>query len=384
MEDNDKDKNTPSGKCGSMNPPVANTTEGPRILEGPTNMQKKEEKEQKKQKTEYKIAKRQLESAKRIIANAEAREETNSAEQAEKLKWAKETVQSVTEEKLKTLLELSLSEKRDLLKNSKRVRSDESEEASSKKVKKNSNSHSSHKSTTINLDSIPYSEVVKLDMRLCIVDLNSPDWRINIERFQLIEKHIIRQLYNFIVENPRSIGPAYTMNEKLRGHHIISCDSKAAVEFIRFAISNAGELWEGADLKVKELHELPIPIKLFVAIPNVEGDGKDQNKILMTLLKVQNPSLQVEKWRIINQVKLPNSNRLLYTFIIDPDSRNTIEKKDYCIHYGVRRCRVKVTKDQNHGNDEEDLINQLVENMLVEDKEDDEGSKSSLELETSQ
>lgn len=381
MGDNVKDLNTPGGNCSSSNTPVTNVAAGSRILEDPSTMPIDNNEKHKKKTTEYQRAKRQLVSARRIIEKANeaaAQGRESSAEHEEKLKWAKEIVENITDEKLKSLSDLSVVEKRDQLKKSKRIRSDDSVEDLSKK-QKTSSLNSSIKTNTIILDKLPYCDVVKLSMRLVIVDIGSPDWRISIDKFQKIEKHIIKQLYKFVVENPTNVvGPAYTMNEKLRGHHIITCDSQAAVDFIRFAVGNAGQLWEGADLQVKELHELPLPIKMFVAIPNVEGE-KDQNKIIMALLRIQNPLLKVERWKILNQVNLPNSNRILYTFIIDLDSRNIIEKNDHFLHYGVRRCKVKITKDHNQESDEKELINQLVEHLMVEDENEEDNSSEGMD-----
>lgn len=323
--------------------------------------------------TDYQLAKRDLDNARFILKKAEKAQ--NSGEDfskfEERIVWAKDTLKDLTETKMKSLKEMSLAERREILKeesNSKRVRSKESQEDGNKRPRFSEGK----RSVTKSLDRVPYCEIVKLNLRICIVNINAPEWKVELEKFRLIEELLVSELADYIINNPDRVLPVYRMNETLRGHHIITCDSTAAADFIRHVISNNKNLWEGADLEVKELSEIPAPIKIYVAIPNPQERHRAEfDKIVKLVIKGQNPELDTSKWTIVGKVNMTKSNRVLVTFIIDTASKEILEKKELTLNYGVRSCKVRINKEQTQTEEiEQDLINQLVESLAVDEVEE--------------
>ncbi|WP_333764963.1 DUF4780 domain-containing protein [Streptomyces sp. IBSBF 2390] len=86
-----------------------------------------------------------------------------------------------------------------------------------------------------------------------------------------------------------------------------------------------GEPWPGAKLQVKYLHEIPLPAKLYVAVPDVDKDEQEEfDSIVMDVLKCQNPNVDMISWRIVKKVKMPKIEKVLVFFTIDRSSRKTM------------------------------------------------------------
>ena len=211
-------KTTPGGNHISENPPAAKAAEAG-ILGATTSISKKPEENDLLD--DYKAAKKDLENAKFILKRAEQASEKgeNSANHEKNIKWAKDTISRLTQEKMNNLREMSLAEKRNILKSeasAKRNRSGGSGVEFTNKPKK---SVQTTVSTAKILDNIPYCEIVKMNLRVCIVDTNDPEWKIKFENFKIIERFVIKEIRKFVKENPGTNGPIFKMNERLRGHY---------------------------------------------------------------------------------------------------------------------------------------------------------------------
>lgn len=289
-------------------------------------------------KTEYQQAKRSMDNARHILKVAEKMSNTDNPVDPQKISWAK-----------KTLLELNDSK----LANLKRVRSAEEEEFA-KRLKTKQTTPTAKTKIEL-LDNMPYSDVIKLDLRVCIVDTNDSEWRVSLTNFNKIENKIIKEIFKHGVQNPNTPGPVFKMNEKFRGHHILSCDSQSSVDFIRSAVGRMNNLWEGANLEVKLLREIPSLPKLFIAVPMDEEDKEDLEafgKMIIAVLRMQNPSLSADQWRIL-KIGKPNKDRVLVTLRIDKESGSLLASKEATVNYGCRSVRVTVTNNQNSSADEE-------------------------------
>lgn len=70
-------------------------------------------------------------------------------------------------------------------------------------------------------------------------------------------------------------------------------------------------------------------------------------------------------------MNMTKSNRVLVTFIIDTESKEILEKKELCLNYGVRTCKVRINREQTQtAESEQELINQLVESLAVDEEEE--------------
>ena len=128
-------------------------------------------------KTEYKTARRTLDNARHILSVAEKLKSTDKPMDPQKIIWAKGVLSEMDEEKVKSL---------------KRIRSPEVLVAYKKQKTKQLPSSGNVKLNV--LDKMPYSEVIKLDLRVCIVDLNDSEWRISLTNFNKLENRFIKIL----------------------------------------------------------------------------------------------------------------------------------------------------------------------------------------------
>jgi hypothetical protein len=158
-------------------------------------------------------------------------------------------------------------------------------------AKKHKPSTSANTSQTKNLDKIPLNEIVKQNLKVCIVDLKEPNWRIPADRFVKVDTAIIEVISKRIGEGLTNM-PSYDMSERYFGFRIITCDSQNGLDLLKDIISSLGTLWEGADLCVKTLAELPKPPKARINIP---GEAKKEDVI--RILKISNPTLPIDTSR---------------------------------------------------------------------------------------
>lgn len=56
------------------------------------------------------------------------------------------------------------------------------------------------------IDYMPYSEVLKLDLRVCIVDLNANEWRVNLTSFNKVENRLIKEIDKHGIQHPTHLG----------------------------------------------------------------------------------------------------------------------------------------------------------------------------------
>lgn len=310
--------------------------------------------EKTRSKSEYQLAKRRLDNAKHILKLAEQLSNSDNPVDPQKIEWARKTLLETDESKVASL---------------KRIRS--VEEVESAKKQKTKQSTPTGRTRIEVLDSRPYSEVVKLDLRVCVVDTNDSEWRVSLPNFNKIENKIIKEIFKHGVQNPNAAAPVFKMNEKFRGHHIVSCDSQSSVDFLRSVVGKMKNLWEGANLEVKLLREIPSLPKLFIAVPMDDEDKKDKEtfgKMVLGVLAMQNPSLPAGKWKIL-RIGDPKNDRALVTLRIDSESGSRLVGKEATVNYGCRGVRVKVTNNQNSNVDDEiekELIEQLATSVMIE------------------
>lgn len=303
---------------------------------------------------EYQKAQNEL--AKYFLKQAEEAENIrikSTLKQQENMHWARDPIQRLNLERM-----------------NKRQRSVESNEKTAKRSKAEEGNPTGSNTTIQILDKLPFSEIVKMNLRVSIVDTSHPEWKVNRDNFRKIERFMVREICKHVVENKLSQGPTYKMDEMLRGHYIITCENEVAINFLEFVVGKMGQLWKGANLLVKRLHEIPSPAKIFLALPDVEEEEKAEfDHTVMCVLKVQNLQINMKNWKIIKKTSLKNSERVLLTIVIDEESKKIIKSNNLYINYGVRRCKVRITENPNHEEVEKELVDRLSNSLVVDEGE---------------
>lgn len=188
-----------------------------------------------------------------------------------------------------------------------------------------------------NIDGLAYSEIAKQTLKVSIVDAGSSDLKMSVENFTKVEGGIQVAMYKKMCEDGTKRFPAFKMNERFRGFRIITCDSNSALDFLKEAVASLGEVWKGAKLEVRHLHDLPASplIKVNLPVSNVDM------KMVMGLLMLNNADLPINKWKLAAFGSL-SGGRIPVLFRVDPDSVRLLESKNFEIGFCLRTVIVRV------------------------------------------
>lgn len=222
--------------------------------------------------------------------------------------------------------------------NLKRNRSQTEEESERKKIRFEGPS----KQPVTNLGRLPVSEVIKLDLKISIVDINAPDWRIPVEKFSLIEQSIFDMIMEASINGILTKPPQYDMSERFHGFRLISCDCMESLNFLQDVVKNLPVLWEGSKIVVKLLKELPAPPRAKIFIPLLKIDEQKT----MKALELFNQDMSFVNWKII-KVGDTKNGRTLVIFRIDDGSVDILKMKNNFIFFNIRKIPVYVNQPES-------------------------------------
>lgn len=183
------------------------------------------------------------------------------------------------------------------------------------------------------------NQILKNDLKACVVDTLAPGWRVEPELLAMVETSFRDELLKTILSKSFQNVPIYNMNDRFRGFKVIACDTPQGLEFLKNVISQMKNRWPGVNLEVRLLRDLPAIPKAFIAFPI---GGICENSVL-PILAAQNTDIPVSRWKVANVAKGDN-NRVLTTFYIDADSARILRDKRLRINYALYELNVKVTQ----------------------------------------
>jgi hypothetical protein len=106
------------------------------------------------------------------------------------------------------------------------------------------------------------------------------------------------------------------------------------------AISELGELCEGAELTVVDFRDLPKRPRVLVHIPDTS-----EVTTVVTRLRNQNPELNTADWLILSRKVTEKEQNL--TFSIDPNSFKALAKSNFTAFWGLGRIIFPTLKEVN-------------------------------------
>ena len=142
--------------------------------------------------------------------------------------------------------------------------------------------------------------ILKEELKVCIVDTGSLDWKISAENFNEVDDFLMNEIYKDILAKKLVPMPKYKMKERYHGFRVIECDTPRALEYLREVIKNIGTPWKNAALDVKRLGELPSLPKAFIGIP-AKSATDDKIKVILQECNPEFPilhskSVKTEVW----------------------------------------------------------------------------------------
>ncbi|TGZ51586.1 hypothetical protein DBV15_11906 [Temnothorax longispinosus] len=136
----------------------------------------------------------------------------------------------------------------------KRVRSGNGEESEAKRVK----------------PSISFDSPEKC--RIAIIDRSDPDGRMTAERWMEVESKILLAIAELDSDGCEEVD--FDGADWQKGVNVVGCSNRKSRDFLTQVIDGCGELWQGAQLEVIQMSQLPLrkKISLWIPPPVLEGD----------------------------------------------------------------------------------------------------------------
>jgi hypothetical protein len=119
----------------------------------------------------------------------------------------------------------------------------------------------------------------------------------------------------------------------------IFCANEHSKVWLTRIISELGELWEGAELKVVESKDLPKRPRVLVRVPDTS-----EVTTIMTRLRIQNHELNMTEWSVMNRKVTEREQTLALS--IDPDSFKALARLNLKALWGLGRIIFRTLKDK--------------------------------------
>lgn len=219
------------------------------------------------------------------------------------------------------------------------------------------------------LDNLPLNEIVKLDLKVAIVDKSTTDLRISPENYGRVESAIFDGIYDLITKQPLCKAPVFSSKERFRGYIVVNCDCQSSVEFLKATVGKMGAPWKDAQLEVMLLRELPALPKAFVNIPlsvDTKQVGREFGERTLAVLKAQNLDMPMMSWKLLRVGNIVKRS-VLMTFAIDKESLVALDKKGDVLNLCMREVRVYTSKGGLIIDEEKDKEESIIADLMEED-----------------
>ncbi|XP_077280435.1 uncharacterized protein LOC143907492 [Temnothorax americanus] len=205
----------------------------------------------------------------------------------------------------------------------KSVQSSNGEESKAKKVK-----------PSINFD-LPEKR------RIAIIDRSDPDGKMTAERWMEVESRILLAIAELDSDGCEEVDFDGAGWEK--GVKVVGCSNRKSRDFLTQVIDGCGELWQGAQLEVIQMSQLPLRKKISLWIPPPVSEGDDT---VVKILGKQNRGLKTQSWRIISSAKSQNGKRKDFVFTINGESLESLRKSKGSIKFGSDTLKARLPNDK--------------------------------------
>jgi hypothetical protein len=119
----------------------------------------------------------------------------------------------------------------------------------------------------------------------------------------------------------------------------ITCANEHSKVWLTLTISELGELWEEAELKVLDSKDPPKRPRVLVRIPDTS-----QITTIMTRLKIQNQELNMTEWSVMIQKVTVREQTLALS--IGPDSFKALARLNFKAFWELGRIIFQTLKDE--------------------------------------
>ncbi|CAH1107684.1 unnamed protein product [Psylliodes chrysocephalus] len=175
--------------------------------------------------------------------------------------------------------------------------------------------------------------VRELDAEIILDDYSNTS--ITLEQGNLIRRALLERLEDINEGGP---APRFSKGIVKNGSLILSCLDRTTKAWVERTVRDIVP-WDGARLKLRSYRDVE-QIETMAWIPGHAGEPES----LMARLKVQNPGIKMENWKVIGSKVLPKGQKLFIS--MDPVSWKTVQQKQGRLYLNFTTICVKERKGQ--------------------------------------
>jgi hypothetical protein len=149
---------------------------------------------------------------------------------------------------------------------------------------------------------------------MAVFDKQHPEVKLDQTQAEMIQAKLVAAVHVHPVEET----PLHFLNSKfMQGVLWITCVNEYSQTWLVWAVSELGEIWEGAEVIAIDSKNLPNRPRVIVRIPNIS-----EVSTVLSRLRAQNRGLVTSDWVIISR-KIGGGGQML-ALSIDPNSYKTL------------------------------------------------------------
>jgi hypothetical protein len=178
------------------------------------------------------------------------------------------------------------------------------------------------------------------DLCLAIVDGSDPDGKIPVEKWLIIERALLIKMSRGGSADVCSFrGAAWQ-----KGVKVVVCENGATKAFLTGAISEMGEPWPGADLRVIPASNLPLRARVRMWIPPPEIPVED----VLNILAMQNRNLPIKDWKVLSSANDKKGKGRDFLFLVDDRSLDILKTPSGDqLKFGLTNVRARIEGDHD-------------------------------------
>ncbi|XP_073827708.1 uncharacterized protein [Musca autumnalis] len=172
------------------------------------------------------------------------------------------------------------------------------------------------------------------ELRAAVIDKSDPDWVIREDRWLLIETRLRDIVFAGEGEPPKHT--QFGSAAPYRGVRVICCENRESLDFLTSTIEGLGELWEGCQLAVVGVNEVPFRRVLSAWVPPPPVDPAR----ILTILGRQNPNLRTSTWNLVSHN--PENGGVAIRVSIDTQGQEYLRTREGKLHFGLGWIRFRL------------------------------------------
>jgi hypothetical protein len=173
-------------------------------------------------------------------------------------------------------------------------------------------------------------------MKMAIIHGRHPELKLDQTQVDMIQIKLLNAVDGTSLEET---SPQFLYSKFAQGIFWITCANEQSTIWLTRAISELGELWEGAELKVVDSKDLPKRPSLLVRFPDTS-----EVTTVMTRIKIQNHEFNTKEWSVMSRKVTEREQTLALS--IDPDSFKALARLNFKAFWGLGRIIFRTLKDE--------------------------------------